>query len=429
MRLGFLKWPFEGISVSHNYSVYNFALLKTKQPHNNFFSHPKKDVVFSQTSLELWLRRTPYAQKHIQPAWYDINDWHDVDCDALVIPYTWFLFFTKDQLSLLSQYKGKIILDETCDSFVFDENNNQEHIVPGFLKELTQLINFDKLYFLTSANVDNTAKVFFQNKLSNVKIISANVLMLMLSVSTLHNKQRIYSDEHIIHNFNNDKDKQFLLCAGRPRQYRLALIKFLTDNNLIDNSFVSVNLASDVGDSIQAFVDKYLQDIYRDKNRYMLSEFCDIEELKNYADTKFIPEYPHEYFRLENTYPKNNVYARSKYSIISETLFQTDIQGYNWITEKTCLPFVYGHPFLLFSMANTWEYLNKLGFESYTQFGAYDSITAPYTRFRTLCDSIPQLEEQPMSKQTLSTVLHNTNRFYSKDLQDSIVKQIINQLQ
>ena len=429
MKLGFLKWPFEGVNVTSTYSVYNFSILKTKQPHNNFFSHPKKDVVFSQTSLELWLRRTPYAQQHIQPVWCDLHKWNDIECDAIIIPYTWFLFFTKDQLALIGKYKGRIILDEIADSFVFDEVDGKEHIFPIFLKELEQHINFSNLYLLTSNALDKKAKEYFKQEYNNINMISANVLMLLLSVTTLHNKQRIYSDEYIIHNFNHDKDKQFLLCAGRPRQHRLALIKFLTDNDLIDNSFVSTNLAPDVGDSIQAFVDKYLQDIYNDKSRYILSEFCDLEELKNYADTKFISEYPQEYFRLENTHPKNNVYARSKYSIISETLFQTDIQGYNWVTEKTCLPFVYGHPFLLFAMANTWEYLNKLGFESYTQFGAYDNITAPYTRFKSLCDSIPQLEEQPMSKQTLSTILHNTNRFYSKDLQDSIVKQIVNQLQ
>ena len=30
---------------------------------------------------------------------------------------------------------------------------------------------------------------------------------------TLKNKKRIYINEHIIHNFNNVKDKEFLLCA------------------------------------------------------------------------------------------------------------------------------------------------------------------------------------------------------------------------
>ena len=429
MKLGFLKWPFDGINVSNNYSVYNYSILKTNQPSNNLFSHPIKNTVFSQTSLELWIRRTAYTQEHIQPTWCDFNNWQQVDCDVITIPYQWFLFFTKDQLRLLNEFKGKILIDETTDSWVFDENNNQEHIIPGFLNELRQLINFDKVYLLTSANVDNTAKEFFKEKLYNVNIVSANILMILLAANTTINKQQIYSNEYIIQNFNHTKQKQFILCAGRPRHHRLALIKFLTDNNLLDSSFVSLNLAPHVGDAIRPFVDKYLQDIYNDKSRYMLSEFCDIEELKNYAKTKFIPEYRSEYFRLEQPYQENSVYTQSKYSIISETLFQTNVQGYNWITEKTCLPFIYGHPFLLFSMANTWKYLNKLGFESYTQFGVYDSITSPYKRFSTLCDSIQQLQEQSMSKQTLSTILHNTNRFYSKDLENSIVKQLVEQIQ
>ena len=73
--------------------------------------------------------------------------------------------------------------------------------------------------------------------------------------------------------------------------------------------------------------------------------------------------------------------------------------------------------------------LEELGFEQYTQFGVYDSITTPYSRFNTLCDSIQQSINEDMSKHTLDTILHNSNRFYSDDLQDSIVSSIVNQLQ
>ena len=79
-------------------------------------------------------------------------------------------------------------------------------------------------------------------------------------------------------------------------------------------------------------------------------------------------------------------------------------------------------------MANTWQYLKLLGYTEYTQFGAYDSITAPYTRFKTLCDSIYHLQEESMRKETLDAILHNTNNFYSNELQDSIVDSFVNQL-
>jgi hypothetical protein len=426
MKLGFLKWPFEGVNISNNYSVYNYSLLKTKQPPNNLFSHPVKDTLFSQSTLELWIRRTQYSQKHIVPTWCDFNS---IDCDALIIPYHWFLYFTEEQFLLLSKYKGKIIIDEINDPWLFDENNGFTHIFPTFLKELKSLINFENVYLLTSAKVSDEAIPYFKNKFSNVKIISSNVLMLLMSVTTRQNNKRIYSDEYIIQNFNSEKDKQFLFCSGRPRQHRLALMKFLTDNNYLDNSFVSANLAPDVGESIRSITDKYLYDIYNDRDKYHLEEFCNLDELKAYATTKIIPEYTNEYFRLENSIPQNNVYNRSKFSIISETLFQTCLTGYNFVTEKTCLPFVYGHPFILFAMSNTWQYLEELGFEQYTQFGVYDSITTPYSRFNTLCDSIQQSINEDMSKHTLDTILHNSNRFYSDDLQDSIVSSIVNQLQ
>ena len=116
--------------------------------------------------------------------------------------------------------------------------------------------------------------------------------------------------------------------------------------------------------------------------------------------------------------------------MISETLFQTYISGYNWITEKTCLPFIYGHPFQLFAMANTWKYLESLGFEQYSIFGVYDSITSPYNRFQFLCDQILYFNENPLNNDlTLEKLLHNTNNFYSDTLQDSIVSSIVDQIQ
>ena len=107
------------------------------------------------------------------------------------------------------------------------------------------------------------------------------------------------------------------------------------------------------------------------------------------------------------------------------------MSGYNWITEKTCLPFIYGHPFIVFSMSGTWKYLKELGFEEYSKFGVYDSITSPYNRFTDLCDSIQHIIHADMSteKNTLDIVLHNTNHFYSENLQDSIVTSFIDQLQ
>ena len=96
------------------------------------------------------------------------------------------------------------------------------------------------------------------------------------------------------------------------------------------------------------------------------------------------------------------MYSNTKYSIISETVFQTHIDGYCWTSEKTCLPFVYGHPFLLFAMANTWQYLKSLGYTEYTQSARQHYST--YTRFKTLCDPIYQQEES-MRKETLDAIL------------------------
>ena len=67
MKLGFLKWPFEGTSITDSWCVYNLNILKTTQPLNNFFSHPKTNTVLSKTTLELWLRKSPYSQDQIQP--------------------------------------------------------------------------------------------------------------------------------------------------------------------------------------------------------------------------------------------------------------------------------------------------------------------------------------------------------------------------
>ena len=143
MKIGFLKWPFQGISITDSWCVHNFNILKTDQPTNNLFSHPKTNTVFAQTTLELWLRRTPYTQTQFESVWVDFEN---LDCDVIIVPYTWFLFFTKEQFILLSKFRGKIVLDETVDPWIFDEVNNQEHIIPNFLKELEHLVNYENIY-------------------------------------------------------------------------------------------------------------------------------------------------------------------------------------------------------------------------------------------------------------------------------------------
>jgi len=423
MKLGFLQWPFDGANTDTKFSDWHLSLHSTKQPANNLFSHSAKGTVLSQSTIELWLRRTTTSQSYFTPAWCDINN---LDCDAIILPYTWFLYFTSEHLTLLSNYKGKIIIDETWDSWIFDEDNNQTNIITTFFKELGTFIDLDNVRILSSVELNTaTARDTFSKVFNNVKVISANVMLLLLA-STV---KRLYTDEYIIDNFNHAKDKNFIMCTGRPRGYRLALIKFLTDNNLLGNNFVSTNLSSDINDSTQDMILKYIDDVYNDASRYQLSEFCDISELKNYTQTLLIPEYREEYYNTGNPYPKNNVYTQSKYSIITETLFQTNIDGLAWFTEKTWKPMIYGHPMLLFAMPDSWKVLQGYGFESYEQFGVYDAIKPPHARFKTLCDSIQQLEEEPMSKVTLTAILHNTNRFYSKDLEDSIVKQFVEQIQ
>jgi hypothetical protein len=423
MKLGFLQWPYDGVNVDTLYSDWNLPLHATKQPANNVFSSNAKGTVISQTTIELWLRRTTTSQRHFTPAWCDINN---LDCDAIILPYMWLLYFTNEHLALLSQYNGKIIIDETWDSWIFDEDNNQTQVISTFFKELGTVIDLDNVRILSSAELNTaTAYDMFSKVFNNVQIISTNILLLLLSVTI----KRAYTDQCIIDNFNHKKDKNFIMCSGRPRGYRLALIKFLTDSKLLDNNFISTNMSSDINDSNQDIILKYIDDIYNDVSRYKLGEFCDISELKNYTQTLTIPEYREEYYSTGDPNPKNNVYSRAKYSLITETLFQTNIDGFTWFTEKTWKPMIYGHPILLFAMPDSWKVLHGYGFESYTQFGAYDAIKQPHTRFKTLCDSIPQLEEELMSKETLTAILHNTNRFYSKDLENSIVKEFVEQIQ
>ena len=113
---------------------------------------------------------TQYVLTQIQTVWCDLNNW-DHKCDAIVIPYNWFLYFTKEQFLIHSKFKGKIILDETCDPFVIDEINGRELFLPNFFKEIEQLVNFDNLYLLTSSYLDDYAKHHFKNKFNNIKII------------------------------------------------------------------------------------------------------------------------------------------------------------------------------------------------------------------------------------------------------------------
>ena len=76
--------------------------------------------------------------------------------------------------------------------------------------------------------------------------------MLLLTVSSLRNKKRLYSDDYIINNYNNTQDKHFLLCASAGTRYhRLALLKYRPQIVIgIDESFVSLQTYVHAGDPL-----------------------------------------------------------------------------------------------------------------------------------------------------------------------------------
>lgn len=194
--------------------------------------------------------------------------------------------------------------------------------------------------------------------------------------------------------YNYAKEKIFLMQIGGGTQERLSLWEQLEARDLLK-------------DSLHSFLDK----------GYGLEG-----PVANYKRTR-------------TTFPQRNYvadwYNKTVFSVILEYSY-LDREYPAFITEKTCKPIMYGHPFILYGATHSLKSLKDWGFETYDNWfdESYDDTTDLHMKIEHICDEIarPTREYDDVTKHKIN---YNVERFWNRELVhqlivDEIIKPLLN---
>lgn len=342
---------------------------------NTWRFNSKRSVAYTPRTISVLMAYGKFINQYNNVSIKKINLSQLHDVDVIIINYEDIVFIDLEGWKYLQNktvyiddsgelYSKSMLLDEFFD--ILTANNiytgNIKIVQNGTLKgEHTTYIDFWKL-----------------NHVARTSTITDNIVPL-------------YTSPQISNNFYIEKQKNFLACLGYPRPYRLDLLRFLENNNLTDN-FIS---------------------ICHDPHTQQYS-FDDSEELSNLKNKYFIEDYSFEYFLSQEPF-KTLVYSQSGFTIVPETEYgNKDVL--HRITEKSYLPIIYGHPFIVFGNKVSLDHMSKQGFEFFDEIHDHTNLD-----FDSICASIKDFDKSQLDNYTLSKCLHNHDTLYNKN----IIKQDI----
>lgn len=156
-----------------------------------------------------------------------------------------------------------------------------------------------------------------------------------------------------------DKPYNFNNLKSRWTQDKFLLHYFLVKNNLHDKNIISYQPPKQINESVINHVAKLLPKNFHDDWQEQLQtlpamnlEDDDLEVVDNGGRTpvrRWHPPY---------------IYTDSLFSLISENVNSTE---YNWISEKTMLPILNGHPFICVANQGHHLMLEEYGFQMYDE--------------------------------------------------------------
>lgn len=174
---------------------------------------------------------------------------------------------------------------------------------------------------------------------------------------------------------DSDATKRFLFLTGKlHKKNRALLLKKYADLKLLDRAEWSMFY--------------FESNIERNQTtRKILSQLSDqqfrefIEKYRRNPDVPGIANFGAQGFEYNGIPYDLSLYRDTAFSVVPETSFDADENA--WITEKTWLPMINHHPFLLAGDNGILRKLEKMGFLTYREFlkvPDYDAITDPDAR-------------------------------------------------
>jgi hypothetical protein len=255
-------------------------------------------------------------------------------------------------------------------------------------------------------------------------------------------------DQSVFRTFSADCNYHFNVMIGMGRVHRKLLAKFLINNDLVDNNIVKINLVENpemfthnvepldpalglrflTTDPIVVSNEywnhsKFLTDLHRsmDEIPIVLNE-----KISQY--TSFATLYKQHDYKI-NTAVQNNWtncewYQEVFVDIVPETVYN---YPYACFSEKIMRPIVAGRPFILFGAAHTLDFLQHLGFKTFSNYWdeSYDSMTDPNQRFETLCSIITEIASWPIEQcrnhlASMQSILRHNQDIYKRIITNQV---------
>jgi len=225
----------------------------------------------------------------------------------------------------------------------------------------------------------------------------------------------------------NTIEKTFLCLNNRQRPHRKNLFILWTINDLLKDSFYTMNNKSgfEQDEDIPYHLRDYINIKLMDRLGISIEQIDSIEEilpLKLEVDSAKGVERMADLFGPIDTY-----YQSSLISVVTETNFETN-DIFN--TEKIFKPMIHRHPFILVGPYKTLEKLRELGYKTFSDFWdeSYDNIEDSNERLLKiveLCKFINQwseLEKKKFFYKSMLVTTHNYNmikKFYPDNMRDN----------
>lgn len=228
-----------------------------------------------------------------------------------------------------------------------------------------------------SINYDKINTEFFDMDLSRFWYISGDLNIIedidtsnpnsinITSLSIFEHIYKLYTDEqHVKISYNTSyafpREKEYIFYNGRRRLHRLALFSGLDQENLLKNSFHSLNT------NTSDFNEHWFVNNLRDHFTY-------IDRMWELIETRVMLDVDITDGGDQNSLVANH-YPRAYYSIITETQCSTGTENpkdldpnHLFITEKIWKVIANGHPFMVLGSFRTLEHLKNLGFETFPE--------------------------------------------------------------
>ena len=190
---------------------------------------------------------------------------------------------------------------------------------------------------------------------------------------------------------HSNKPKDFLFLPGKPREFRVYLLKELLSENLLERSVWSASSGFNWNTFEKLLPLKY--------------------EIPKWHGKKVIG------FDDTTRQVHHLMYNDTSCSIVAETLIDNDC---HYITEKTCKPLMAEHVFVILSGMGFLKNLRDLGFKTFHDYidESYDqcaNLTDRVNGIIKTCKQIKSMDKKKLYEDTVTIRRHNRELFFSKE--------------